>query len=277
MPAAESPTGAPLVLLSNEVSGTVTAYAVGGRPATPLTPASPFAFGDFDADGRGDDRGEVVEVTNTSADLSLALLGGTFVVLNPFSERVTYAAPLDAVVEPGETFVLATSGGNLDLPAGTLPDGPGAFALVQGSFGVGASVRDVLGSVVAAVVYLDEDRVFGRRAGGGGECAGRVRPRGRAPPGGARRRRAHRPRAVTTAPNPTRGRTTVGVRTRRGRPRPRGRVPTRSAAAWPSSPTARSGRGGTRWRSTGRRSPAGAYVVRVEGAEARTARVTVVR
>ena len=245
VPAAESPTGAPLVLLSNEVSGTVTAYAVGGRPATPLSPASPFAFGAFDADGEGDGRGEVVEIVNTSADLSLALSGGTFVVFDPFSERVSYAAPLDAVVEPGATFALATSGGDLDLPAGTLPDGPGAFALVQGVVRLSArpcgtcSGRSSRPSSTSTKTACSADARAGRASARTGfDLADALRQAALG---------ADEPvdLALTTAPEPDERPDDGGVRARRGRSTSAWSFTTRSAAAWPSSSTARSGRGGT--------------------------------
>ena len=266
--------------LAEGLGGTVTAaaYPEGGegRIGIALSPASPLAFGDFDADGQGDDRGEVVEIVNTSADLSLALAGGTFVVFDPFTERVTYAAQPNAVVQPGETFTFATEGGDVDLPAGTLPDGPGAFALVQGSFGVGAPVRDVLGSVVAAVVYIREDQVFGRREGGAGnaraafDLAGALR-------GVALGADAPVDLAVTTAPNPTRGRTTVAF----GVEEPADvRVAVYDALGRQVAVLAEGAfeRGRHDVAFDGAALPSGVYVVRVEGAdEARTARVTVVR
>ncbi|MEO0558932.1 MAG: choice-of-anchor I family protein [Bacteroidota bacterium] len=137
-----------------------------GRIQTVLTPASPLAFADgFDADGEGDARGEVIPITN-AGDAPVSLDAGTFVVFDPFTEQVTLAVPLMRTLGAGETLVLATSGGDVDLPADAIPDGPGAFVFVAGPVQAGATVADVLGRVVAAVVYQSEDDVFASIGGG---------------------------------------------------------------------------------------------------------------
>ena len=164
-----------LAFLRDDLAGVVPAagYPEGGegRVLTVLTPASPVAFADgFDADGQGDARGEVVALTNTgTAPVSVSL--GTFVVIDPFSERVTFAATPTGTLGAGETFTFASTGGDLDLPAGVIPDGPGAFAFVAGRARAGDSVGDLLADgVVAAVVYLAEDDVFGQVGGGSPEA-----------------------------------------------------------------------------------------------------------
>ncbi|GAB5535508.1 MAG: hypothetical protein Rubg2KO_17570 [Rubricoccaceae bacterium] len=142
-----------------------------GRIQTVLTPASPLAFADgFDADGEGDARGEVIPLTNTG-DVPVSLDAGTFIVFDPFTEQVTLAVPLMGTLGSGESLVLATSDGDVDLPADAIPDGPGAFVFVAGSVQVGDAVADVLGRVIAAVVYQSEDNVFAS-IGGGQDAAG---------------------------------------------------------------------------------------------------------
>ena len=130
---------------------------------------------DFEVDGAngpetflGDDFLELAAVSNDTASDIVDLSGCTFVAFDPFSERVTFAAQADGVIGARQELVFAARPGFADvqIPDGSLPDGPGAFALVEGDFAVGASVRDVLGSVVAAVVYRDNENVVGTRGGG---------------------------------------------------------------------------------------------------------------
>ena len=71
-----------------------------------------------------------------------------------------YAATANGVADPDDVYVFATTAGDQALPAGSLFDGPGAFALVDGPVSVGDNVAAVLGRVVAAVVYLNDDTVF---------------------------------------------------------------------------------------------------------------------
>ena len=128
---------------------------------------------DFEADGIDDTGllgtrfGELVGISNDTAGEIVDLSGCSFIVFNPFTERVTYVAETDGVIGAREELVLAGQNGDQALPAGTLPDGPGAFALVTGDVAVGARVRDVLDSVVASVVYFSDRNVFGSRSGGG--------------------------------------------------------------------------------------------------------------
>ena len=135
--------------------------------------AAPLFFADYDANagnGVGDDpRGEFAALANSSSDEAVSLDGCAFVVFDPFTERVTYAADATGTVAADGSVAFATSGGGQDLPAGTLPDGPGAFALVSGNATAGQSIGDVLttADIVAAVVYLDDAEVFGRVGGGG--------------------------------------------------------------------------------------------------------------
>ena len=128
---------------------------------------APLAFGDLDTDGTGDPRGEVVEVDNVASTGVVSLDGCTLAVFDPYSEQVTYALPATGRVPAGATHVFATTGGHQPLAASVIPDGPGALVLSARPLQVGDGVTDVLGSIVAAVVYLDEDHIFGAVGGGG--------------------------------------------------------------------------------------------------------------
>ena len=134
--------------------------ALGGADATACSVSTPLGFGDFDADGDDPTFGEFAELLS-GADGPVDLSTCSFVAFNPFTERVTFSASPEVVI--GDRLVYATRNGDVDLPAGVVPDGPGALALVEGAAPVGTPVAGVLGRVVAAVVYFDEDRVFGRR------------------------------------------------------------------------------------------------------------------
>ena len=137
------------------------AFVFGDAPpdATACAVGVPLGIGAFDADGDDPAHDEFAEVLSGAAgpvDLSAC----SFVAFDPFTERVTFSAGPDLDVVG--RAVLATRDGDTALPPGSLPDGPGAIALVEGAVPVGASVRSVLGRVVSAVVYVDDDRVFGR-------------------------------------------------------------------------------------------------------------------
>ena len=140
-------------------------------PVIGCSPDAPLAFGDFDTDGDDAAFGEFAAVENRGDEATVDLSACTFVTFNPFSERVTYSLAASGTVEAGAEHVFASTNGDQTIPNGSIPDGPGAIALIQGSAPVGSTVRSVLGRVVAAVVYFDEDRVFGRRAGGGATAA----------------------------------------------------------------------------------------------------------
>ena len=141
-------------------------------PAAPLSfdadgSGRPVAAADFSAVAGGSFRGatgEFVGVRN-EGDRAVDLSTCSFVVFDPFTERVRYATPTDAVVAGESTYVLATEGGDQALPAQTLPNGPGAFALVAGTVETGGTLRSVLDRVVAAVVYDRNRSVVGARGG----------------------------------------------------------------------------------------------------------------
>ena len=135
-------------------------------PVIGCSPDAPLAFGDFDTDGDDAAFGEFAAVENRGDGATVDLSACTFVTFNPFSERVTYSLAASGTVEAGAEHVFASTNGDQTIPDGSIPDGPGAIALIQGAAPVGSTVRSVLGRVVAAVVYFDEDRVVGRRAGG---------------------------------------------------------------------------------------------------------------
>ena len=118
---------------------------------------------DFDADG--EPAGERVALLNTDTR-ALDLSTCSFVTFNPFTERVTYAANLSTVLAPGETFLLGDPSvpeTDLTFPAGTIPDGPGAIAvLAQSDVALGTVVTEVAGQVVASVVYVNETMIVGQ-------------------------------------------------------------------------------------------------------------------
>lgn len=159
--------------------GAVEFGAVAGNTVA-CTAMAPLLFSDYDADptdGSADPRGEFAEVTNDAGDgTSVDLSGCDFVVFDPFTEMVTYAADAQDVLGDGHTHSFATvvlPEDGQTIPPMTLPDGPGAFALIDGSASVGQSIGTVLANadVVAAVVYLDDDNVFGSARGGSDAAA----------------------------------------------------------------------------------------------------------
>jgi CSLREA domain-containing protein len=171
-------------------AGSVEAAAV-VLPALACMPAAPLSF-DFDGDGVQEGAGgggveasdfdvlgthptfgEFAAVRNESAGAPVDLDGCSFIVFDPFDETVTYAdnVAAETPVAAGDTLVFATQAGDRALPATTLPDGPGAFALVTGAAQPGDDVlvfAPVNGQtrVVAAVVYDEDRNVFGSVQGG---------------------------------------------------------------------------------------------------------------
>ena len=133
--------------------------------------------GDFDVLGTDPTFGEFAAVRNESGGRPVDLAGCSFVVFDPFDEDVTYADNVASPtpVAPEDVLVFATQGGDQALPAMTLPDGPGAFALVTGPAAEGQDVLtfvnpDGAGRVVAAVVYDEDREVFGSVQGGATEA-----------------------------------------------------------------------------------------------------------
>ena len=184
---------------------------------------------DFEADGVDDTGvlgsrfGELVAISNDSADEFIDLSGCSLVVFNPFTERVTYAKRTDGVIGAREEVVLAVQNGDQALPAGTLPDGPGAFALVTGDVAVGTRVRSVLGSVVASVVYFSDQQIFGSKSGRGGAArtaddAGQSLLDGLAAVRGETLAAGPVDLTLTAVPNPVRGRLAVAFGTEASSP-----------------------------------------------------------
>ena len=242
--------------------------------------SAPLFFSDFDPDGDDPTFGEFAAISNDSdEDETVDLSTCSFVVFSAQTERVTYSARTEGSVEASETFVLATMDGDQMLPPMTLPDGPGAFALITGTAETGDTVGEVADRVVAAVVYRDEDDVFGRVRGGDGgnnaaELQAALEALARATPneddGEVRL-------DLVAAPNPASGRATVAF----GVAAPADvRVSVYDALGREVAVLAEGSYG------IGRHDlaleagslPSGVYVVRaVVGAETRTTRVTVVR
>ncbi|GAB5536272.1 MAG: hypothetical protein Rubg2KO_25210 [Rubricoccaceae bacterium] len=136
------------------------------------TPEAPLLFSDWAVEPGEDPRGEYVELTNDAGDAtSVSLVGCSFLVFDPFTEDITYAAPLPASLLPSSraySFANTVVGEGQMIPPNTLPDRPSVFALVQGSASVGQSVSEVLASssVVAAVVVDRDGTEFGSVRGG---------------------------------------------------------------------------------------------------------------
>ena len=125
-----------------------------------------------------DPRGEYAEVSNDSGDgTAYDLSGCDFVVFDPFTENVIYAADIatGTILGDGGTYEFANVvvGNGQTIPAGTFPDAPSAFALIDGDASVGMSVGAVLASadVVAAVVVDRDGTVFGSTRGGASSSA----------------------------------------------------------------------------------------------------------
>ena len=185
------------------------------------TPSSSLFFSDWDTDatpGPGSPRGEFAEVTNDAGDgTGYDLSGCDFLVFDPFTENVTYAADAAGVVTDGGTYEFANvpTGNGQAIPLNTFPDAPSVFALVDGDAAAGQSVGTVLANadVVAAVVLDRDGTLFGSARGGSGMTASAT--------AAALYEALSRLYAVadegdgalgldvTTAPNPASGRTTI--------------------------------------------------------------------
>ena len=122
----------------------------------------------FDADGDGQgalssgsdpSNGEFVLVY-AAGPSELDLSGCDFVAFDARTERVTFKADLDGVVLAPFADTIILDGGE-DFPEGSFPDGPGAIAFVQGGAAIGDPVSSVLGRVAYALVYVDDENLFG--------------------------------------------------------------------------------------------------------------------
>ena len=212
----------------------------------------------------------------------LDLSGCTFVAFNASSEEVTLAVDITQTLSPFEDRLLLEGG--VDFPDGSLPDGPGAVAFIQGDVAVGDPVTSVLGRVAHAVVYFNNDEYFGvfpsgspldgnvrggRRAGGAASLADAL--------AAVRAGAGEEGPALAVGPNPTRGAGTVAFRldaeadVRLAVYDMLGREVAVLADGTYSAGPHRAAFDAAAF-------PAGAYVVRlVAGGAAHTARVTVVR
>ena len=190
-------------------------------PLEGCTPSSSLFFSDWDTDatpGPGSPRGEFAEVTNDAGDgTGYDLSGCDFLVFDPFTENVTYAADAAGVVTDGGTYEFANvpTGNGQALPVNTFPDAPSVFALVDGDASAGQSVGTVLANadVVAAVVLDRDGTLFGSARGGASMTSAET--------AAALYEALSRLYAVadegdgalgldvTTAPNPASGRTTI--------------------------------------------------------------------
>ncbi len=246
--------------------------------------------GDFDAVGADPVFGEFAGVRNESASgtagsgasgTAVDLSACSFVAFDPFTERVTYSAVTPGTVAQESAYVLATQNGDQAFGrADALPDGPGAFALVEGTAVAGESVQTVFGRIVAAVVYDRDRSVFGSIGGAATPADLQAFAQALAAVAGgavAGEEDAEVEVALVAAPNPvsgsgsvsfglaTSGDVTVSMYDALGR-----QVAVLASGAYgPGRHTVPLGASSL---------PTGVYVVRVvAGGEARTTRVTVVR
>ena len=114
------------------------------------------AFG-FDTDGDGPN-GEQVFIANQGTQ-PIDLAGCAFGAFDPFTEQVVFAtAPFGSQVILPQTGIRQSTGA--PWPADVLPDGPGALVIVDGAVAVGATVADVLPTLVAGLVYRSEDDIL---------------------------------------------------------------------------------------------------------------------
>ena len=113
---------------------------------------------------------ESLSLLNFSDDAE-DLSGCTIVAFNPFTERVISSTNLDGTtVGAGETLVFDGFDPN------SLRDMFGAIAVINGpEVAVGSSVQDVLGSIVAAIVYVNENTIVGQTPASPGDTPTRTR------------------------------------------------------------------------------------------------------
>ena len=254
-------------------------------PALQCSRATPVTFDssdDFDADGDNPTYGEFIDLVIMGGrelpgvvDLSTC----SFATFDPFTERVTYTTPTTGFIsEVADIYTIANQNGSLTIPPGSIPDGPGAIVLLEGTTTVGATVQDVLPNVVAAVVYRTEDDVVA--SVGGGSTGAQRAAFAEALVGFAVSGEDGADRvdlAVTAAPNPVRARSAVAFGLAEA-----GDVRVsvfdalgREVAVLAEGPYG-AGRHEVAFEARGL--PAGVYIVRVVvGAEARATRVTVAR
>ena len=194
-----------------------------GDACEPIACASrtPLRIAAFDADGRP--AGESVTVVN-EGERPVDLRTCSFVVVDPFTERVAYAVRLESELPVGAEYVLgdpSVEGRALTFPAGTIPDGPGAISIVaRPQVRVGAKLRSLLpGSRRPSCTPV-------RTA-----CSGPSRPR----PTAGRRRRGTSPRSSTgSRPRPPRRPPWPWRSGRRTRTRRSGRSPSRTGSPGPA-------------------------------------------
>ena len=175
---------------------------------TTCSRAADLAFGDIDTDGNDPTYGELATVVNDS-NARVDLTTCSFATLDPQSETVVYTATATGAVGPIGAYRFATSAGDQPIPAGSIPDGPGALVLIEGTTSVGATVQDVLPNVVAGLVYRTEDDVYAAMRGGAAPAQrdaflaafGRAVASGDDPDGAEL--------ALAVVPNPLRGRARV--------------------------------------------------------------------
>ncbi len=151
-----------VVRTSNEATKTWT----DGGGAISCVRATGLYISDYDTGGQPG--GEFTRLTNAQDDLAGIDLGDcTFAVFDAFTELVTYSAGLnDTELTAADDYLLANdnvAGRDQTFPDNTLPDGPGAIAVLglpAAAVPVGTDVLEVNQDVVAACVYYDEDNVF---------------------------------------------------------------------------------------------------------------------
>lgn len=110
--------------------------------------------------------------------MDVDLSGCSYALFDPYTALVTYSGALTGTVAAFDNYLVAQTGytgaGAPDqtFAAGAVPDGPGAFAVLEGPAPtVGVAAADVAGDVVAAIVYYDAGNAFGACGGFVAPCA----------------------------------------------------------------------------------------------------------
>ncbi|MEO0557354.1 MAG: hypothetical protein AAF170_04130 [Bacteroidota bacterium] len=118
-----------------------------------------FVSDELDTDGNGVNGEQVIVFNEGPGDVLLEACD--FAVVDPFTEQVTFVKglPSQQVLQAGTAAGLNTT--FFGFPDDTLPDGPGAVVLIEGTPAVGATVADLLPNLITGLVYVSETEIVG--------------------------------------------------------------------------------------------------------------------